>query len=62
MRRWWYSARLPCRPLRRVQYYNGTGSTVCINPGAVYSLGTNTRLQETYNQAPCSAGGAPYPY
>ena len=47
------------------QNSNGTGNSEC-----VYGKGdspTNTspaylQVQETYNQAPCNAGGPPYPY
>lgn len=43
---------------------NGSGNSLCISPG--YSdqpvPPAYQQAQETANQAPCSAGGAPYPY
>ena len=50
------------------QYDNGTGMSACIDPGHTIpaSLGFTSpvywQVLETDNQAPCSAGGPPYPY
>jgi hypothetical protein len=48
------------------QNTDGSGKSLCIDPGYHYSEGTYVKdqyqqLQVTNVQAPCSAGGAPYP-
>ena len=44
---------------------NGTGASYCINGKGDTPTFHNPlyyQVQETYNQAPCNAGGPPYPY
>jgi hypothetical protein len=56
---------------------SGTGQSACMDPGSTlppglpfpgvlngggYQTPVYWQVQETYNQAPCSAGGPPYPY
>src|ERR1700678_4317346 len=45
---------------------NGSGASYCISPGSTGdspSFGSlYHQVNESYNQAPCNAGGAPYPY
>ena len=50
------------------EYDNGTGQSACLDPGGTIpaSLGYTSpvywQVSETYNQAPCNAGGPPFPY
>ena len=41
-----------------------TGANSCVNPGAIAQPPAETywQVQEVANQAPCDAGGPPYPY
>ena len=47
------------------QHDDGSGLSLCLNPGQDtpgYSPAVYWQVQETNNQAPCDAGGPPYPY
>ncbi len=46
------------------QHDDGTGNAYCLSPGLYnsFNYGAYWQIQETYNQTPCSAGGAPYGY
>ncbi len=46
------------------EYDSGTGATYCVDPGTVAQLPADAywQVEMVSNQAPCNAGGPPYPY